>query len=180
MSNSLWPHGLQHARRPCPWPTPGACSNSCPSSQWDHPTISSSVVPFSSCLPSFTISEPFPTSQCSASGGQSIRASAAASVLPMNIQDWFPLGWTGWISLTVQGTLKRVYTHIHFQRILYFAKILTYIIIAVNTTIWLSSFFIIKISKHNFRRRQWHPTPGLLPGKSHGWRSLVGCSSWGH
>jgi len=183
MSNSLQSHGVHHIRLPCPSPTPGACSNSCPSSQWCHPTISSSVVPFS-CLQSFPISGPFPISQCSASGGQVIRASASASDLPKNIQDWFPLGWTGgspWalkISLRVQGTLKSVYTYIHFQRIMYFAKILTYTI-DINTTIWLSSLFIIKISKHNFRRKQWHPMPGLLPGKSHGWRSLVGCSPWG-
>ena len=96
-SNSLWPHGLQHARPPCPSPTPGACSNSCPSSQWCHPTISSSVVPFSSCLQSFPASGSFPMSQLFASGGQSVGVSASASVLPMNIQDWFPLGWTGLI-----------------------------------------------------------------------------------
>ena len=95
VSNSLWPHGLQHARLPCPSPTPRACSNSCPSSQWCHPTVSSSVVPFSSCLQSFPASESFPVSQFFTSDGQGIGASASASVLPMNIQDWFPLGLTG-------------------------------------------------------------------------------------
>ena len=100
VSNSLWPHGLQHARLPCPSPTPRACSNSCPSSQWCHPTVSSSVVPFSSCLQSFPASESFPVSQFFASDGQGIGASASASVLPMNIQDWFPLGLTGLISLS--------------------------------------------------------------------------------
>ena len=99
MSDSLWPQGLQHARSPCPSPTPKACSNSCPSSQWRHPTILSSVVPFSSCLQSFPGSGSFPVSQLCASGGQSIGVSASASVLPLNIQDWFPLGWTGWIFL---------------------------------------------------------------------------------
>ena len=99
ISDSLWPHGLQHARLPCPSPTPTVCSNSCPSSQWHHPTIPSSVVPFSSHLHSFPASGSFPTSQFFASGGQSIGASA--SVLPMNIQDWFPSGWTGWISSTL-------------------------------------------------------------------------------
>ena len=99
VSNSLWPHGLQHTRLPCPSPTLGACSNSCPSSQWCHPTISSSVISFSSCLQSFPASGSFLMSQFFTSGGLSIGASTSASVLPMNIQDWFPLGLTGWISL---------------------------------------------------------------------------------
>ena len=90
--DSLWPCGLKHARLPCPSPTPGACSNSCPSSQWCHPTISSFVIPFSSCLQSFPASGSFPGSQFFASGGQSIGVSVSASVLPMNIQDWLPLG----------------------------------------------------------------------------------------
>ena len=94
MSNSSWPHGLQHARLPCPSPTPRACSNLCPSSQWCHPTISSSVVPFSSCLQSFLVSGSFPVSQFFASSGQSWR-SASTSVLPLNIQDWLSLGLTG-------------------------------------------------------------------------------------
>ena len=100
MSHSLRPHGLQHARLPCPSPTPGACSNSCPSSQWCHPTTPSSVIPFSSCLQSFPVSGSFLMCQFFASGGQStIGASASASVLPVNIQDWFPLGLTGLIHL---------------------------------------------------------------------------------
>ena len=99
MSGSLQPHGLQHTRLPCPSPTPRACSNSCPSSQWCHPTISSSVIPFFSCLQSFPASGSFPVSQFFTSGGQSITVSASASVLPMNIQGWFPLGLSGWISL---------------------------------------------------------------------------------
>ena len=107
MSNSLRPHGLQHARLPCPSPTPGGCSNSCPSSRWCHP-ISSSVIPFSSWLQSFPASGSFPMSQFFVSGGQ---ISASASVLPMNIQDWFPLGWTGWIFLQFQGTLKSLLQH---------------------------------------------------------------------
>ena len=106
MSNSLWPHGLQHNRLPCPSPTPGTCSNSCPLSWWCYPTISSSVIPFSSCLQSFPASESFPVSQFFASGGQSIGVSASASVLPMNIQDWFPLGWAGWISLQSKELLR--------------------------------------------------------------------------
>ena len=97
--NTLWPHELQHARVPCPSPTPRACSNSCPLSQWCHPTISSSVIPFSSCPQSFPASGSFQMSQLFTSGGRSIRVSASTSVLPMNIQDWFPLGLTGLISL---------------------------------------------------------------------------------
>ena len=93
MSDSLQPHGLQQARLPCPSPSPGACSNSCPPSQWCHQTISSSVVPFSSSLQSYPASGSFPVSQLFSSGGQSFEASA--SVLLKNIQDWFPLGWTG-------------------------------------------------------------------------------------
>ena len=123
VSDYLRPHGFQHARLPCPSPTPRACSNSCPLSQWCHPTISSSVIPFSSCLQSFPISGSFPVSQFFASGGQSIRVSASASVLPMNIQDWFPLGWTGWISLQSKG-LSRVFSNITVQKHhLFFAQL---------------------------------------------------------
>ena len=100
MPDYLRPHGLQHARPPCPSLIPGACSNSCPSSRWCHPTISSSVIPFSSCFQSFPASGSFQTSQLFISGGQSTGVSASTSVLPMNIQDWFPLGWNGWISLS--------------------------------------------------------------------------------
>ena len=100
-------HGLQHSRLPCPSPIPRACSNSCPLSQWCHPTIPSSAVPFSSRLQSFPASGSFQMNQFFTSGGQSIGVSASTSVLPMNIQDWFPLGWTGWISLQSKG-LSRV------------------------------------------------------------------------
>ena len=103
-------HGLQHARLPCPSPNPGACSNSCPLSQWCHPTISSSVNPFSSPLQSFPASGSFQMSQFFASGGQSTEASASASIPAMYIQDWFPLGLTGWISLQSKG-LSRVLQH---------------------------------------------------------------------
>ena len=98
VSDSLQPHGLQHTRLPCPSPTPGIYSNSYPLSQWCHPTISSSVIPFSSCLQSFSASGSFQMSHLFTLGGHSIGVSASTSVLPMNIQDWFPLGWTGWIS----------------------------------------------------------------------------------
>ena len=107
-------HGLQHTRLPCPSPTPGTCSNSCPSSQWCHPIISFSVVPFSSCLQCFPASGSFLMSQLFTSGGQSIGASASASVLPMNIQDWFPLGWTGLI-LQTKG-LSRVFSNTTVQK----------------------------------------------------------------
>ena len=117
MSDSLWPRGLQHARLPCPSPSPRACSNSCPLSWWCHPTISSSVVPFSSCLQSFPVSGSFLMSRLFTSGGQSIGASA--SVLPMNIQGWFPLGWIGLISFQSKG-LSRVFS---------------------NTAVWKHKFF---------------------------------------
>ena len=112
--NSLQPHGLQHTWLPCPSPTPGACSNSCPLSRWCHPIISSSVVPFSSCLQSFPASGSFSRSQFFSSGGQSIGASALASVLPTNIHDWFPLGLTGLISLLSKG-LSRIFSNTTVQ-----------------------------------------------------------------
>ena len=111
MSNFLWPHGLQHARFPCLSLSPGVCSNSCPSSRWHHSIISSSVVPFSSCLRSFPESGSFPMSQLFKSGGQSIGASALASVLPMNIQGWFPVGLTGLISLLSKGISSLLQHH---------------------------------------------------------------------
>ena len=117
--DSLQSRGLQHARPPCPSPSPGVCSNSCPSSRWCHPTISSFVIPFSSCLQSFPASGSFPMNQLFTSGGQSIGVSASTSVLPMNIQDWYPLGWTGLISLQSKG-LSRVFS---------------------STTVWRHQFF---------------------------------------
>ena len=130
VSDSLWPHELQHARPPCPSPTPGACSNSCPLSRWCHPTISSSVARFSSCPQSFPASESFPVSQFFTSGGQSFGVSASASVLPMNIQDWFPLGWTGLIYLKSKGLFKSLLQHNSSN-----ASIL-----------WRSAFFIVQLS----------------------------------
>ena len=115
MSNSLQSHGLQHPRPPCPLPTPGVYSNSCPLSQWCHPTISCPVISFSSCLQSFPASGSFQMSQIFASDGQSIGVSTSTSVLPMNIQDWFPLGWTGWISLPSKG-LSRVFSNTTVQK----------------------------------------------------------------
>ena len=122
MADSLQPHELQHARFPCPLPFPRGCSNSRPLSQWCHPTISSSVVPFSSCLQSFPASGSFPVSQFFTSGGQSIGASA--SVFAMNIQDWFPLGLTGWISL-------QSFLHHHSSKASIF---------------WHSAFFVVQLS----------------------------------
>ena len=115
VSDSLWPHGLQHTRPPCPSPTPRVYSNSGPLSQWCHPTISSSVVPFSSHLQSFPASGSFQMNQLFVSSGQSIGASASTSVLPMNIQDWFPLKWTGWISLQSKG-LSRGFSNTKVQK----------------------------------------------------------------
>ena len=119
MSDSLRPHGLQHARLPCSSPTPGVYSNSCPSSWWCHPAISSSVVPFSTHLQSFPASGSFQMSQFFTSGGQRIGVSASASVLPINIQDWFPLGLIGLISLQSKG-LSRVFSNTTVQKYRFF------------------------------------------------------------
>ena len=128
MSDTLWPHGLQYVRPPCPSPTPGVYSNSCPSRRWCHPTISSSVIPFFSHLQSFPASGSLPVSRFFASGGQSIGVSASASVLPVNIQDRFPLRWTDWISLQSKG-LSRVQHHSSKASVL-----------------WCSAFFIVRLS----------------------------------
>ena len=127
MSDSSRPQGLQHARLPCPSPTPGVYSNSCPLSQWYHPAISSSVIPFSSCPQSFPASGSFSMSQLFTSGGQSIGASA--SVLPMSAQGWFPLGFTGLISLQSK-TLKSVLQH-HSSK---------------ASVLWHSTFFMVQLS----------------------------------
>ena len=127
VSNSLRPQGLQHARPPCP--SPAIYPNSCPLNRWCHPAISSSVVPFSSCLQSFPASGSFQMSQFLTSGGQSIGASASATVLPMNIQDWFLLGWTGWISLLSKGLSSLLQHHSSKASIL-----------------WRSAFFIVQLS----------------------------------
>ena len=120
LSNSLWPYGLQHTRLPCPSPSPGACSNSCPLCWWFHFLISSSVVCFSSCLQSFSAPGSFLMSWLFALGGQSIEASPSAIVLPMNIQDWYPLGLTGWISLQTKG-LSRVFSNTTVQKNQFFS-----------------------------------------------------------
>ena len=134
MSDSLWPHEPQHARPPCPSPTPRVYPSSCPLSWWCHPTISSSEVPFSSCLQSFPASGSFQMSQLFTSGGQSIGVSASALVPPMNTQDWTPLGWTGWISLQSKG-LSRV---------------------SSNTTVQKQQFFGAQLSSQsNFHIHTW-------------------------
>ena len=115
MPDSFRPNGLQYIRLLCPSQTPKACSNSCPLGWWCHPTISSSVVPFSSCLQSFPPSGSFQMSQLFASGGQSIGASASASILPMNIQDWSPLGWTSWLSCCPRDS--RVFSNTQFKSV---------------------------------------------------------------
>ena len=118
-SDSLRPHGSQHARPPCPSPTPRVYPNSCPLSRWCHPTISSSVIPFSSCPQSFPASGSFRMSQLFTSGDQSTGVSVSASVLPMNIQDWSALEWTGWISLQSKG-LSRVFSNTTVQKYQFF------------------------------------------------------------
>ena len=121
MSDSLQPHGLQHPRLLCPSPTPRAYTNSCPSSRWCHPTISSSVIPFSSTLQSFPTSGSSQMSHLFASDGQSIGVSASTSALAMNTQDWSPLGWTGWISLQSKG-LSRVFSNTTVQKHQFFGS----------------------------------------------------------
>ena len=129
VSDALRPHELQHARLPSPSPALGDCPNSCPLSRWCHPTISSSGVPFSSCPQSFPASRSFPMSQIFSSGGQSIGALASASVLPMNIQGWFPLGFTGLISLLSKG----------LSRVFYTTAIRKHWFFNVQTAIWSNS-----------------------------------------
>ena len=136
MSNSLRPHKLQHTRLPCPSPTPRASSNSCPLVWWCHPTISSSVVPFSSCSQSLPASESFPMSQFFAWGGQSIGISALASFLPKNTQDWSPSEWTGWIFLQSKG-LSRVFSNTTVQKHQFFKKT---ILDDSYLTVWFGGF----------------------------------------
>ena len=119
------PHELQHARPPCPSPTPGVDPNPCPSSGWCHPAISSSAISFSSCPQSFPASGSFPMSQLFTSASQSIGVSASTSVLPMNTQDWSPLGWTGWISLQSKG-LSRVFSNTIVQKHQFFSTQLSF------------------------------------------------------
>ena len=134
MSNCLWPHELQHARTPCPSPTARNYPNLCPLSRWCHPTISSSVIPLSSCPQSFPASGSFQMSQLFVSSGQNIRVSAWTSVFPMNTQNWSPLGWTSWISLQSKG-LSRVFS---------------------NTTVQKHQFFITQLSSQsNSRVHTW-------------------------
>ena len=125
MTDSLWSRGLLHVRPPCPLPTPRIYPNPCTLSQWCHPTISSSVIHFSSCLWSFPASGASQISQLFSSGGQSIGVSASTSVLPMNTQDWSPLGWTGWISLKSKG-LSRVFSNTTVQKHQFFCAQLSY------------------------------------------------------
>ena len=138
VSNALQPHGLQHIRPSCPSPTPGVYSNSCPLSWWCHPTISSSVIHFSSRLQSFPAWGSFPVSQFFASGGQSIGGSALASDLPVNIQDWFPLGWFDLPA--VQGTLKSLLQHCSSK----------------TSILWCSAFFIVQVLHQCSNYIPWH------------------------
>ena len=162
MSDSLWPHGLQHTRPPCPSPTPGVHPNPCPSSRWCHPLISSSVVPFSSHLQSFPASGSFPMSQFFASSGQSIGISASASVLPMNIQDWFPLGCTGWISLQSKGLSSLL--HHHSSKV---------------SILWGSAFFLVQLSQPYMTTGK--TVAAHIPGKSRtaaGMAEILGSTDW--
>ena len=157
MSDSLQPHGLQHARLPCPSPTPRVYSNSCPLSPWCHPTSSSSVVSFSSCLQSFSASGFFPVSQFFASGGQSIGVSTSASVLPVNIQDWFPLGLTGLIFLQSKG-LSRIFSNNTVQK--HHSSALSFLYGPTLTSI------------HNYWNISYYRIPKLNTHKEFGWKHL--------
>ena len=144
MSDSLWPHELQHARPPFPSPTPGVHSDSSPLSQWCHPAISSSVIPFSSCPQSLPASESFPMSQLFSWGGQSIGVSASTSVLPMNTQDWSPSEWTGWISLQSKE-LPRVSSNTTVQKHQFFGTQLS----------WQSNFHIRMTTGKKIALTRW-------------------------
>ena len=192
MSDSLRRHESQHARPPCPSPTPGVHSDSRPSSQWCHPAISSSVVPFSSCPQSLPASESFPTSQLFAWGGQSTGVSALTSFLPKKSQGWSPLEWTGWISLQAKG-LSRVFSNTTVQKHQFFgAQPSSQSNSHIHT--WPQEKFpggasgkepACQCRRHErcgfdpwVRKipwnRKWQPTPVFLPGGSHGQRSLAG------
>ena len=139
MSDSLWPHEPQHTRPPCPSPTPGGYANPCPLSQWCHPTISSSVIPFSSCFQSFPASESFQMGQLLASGGQSIGVSASTSVLPMNTQDWSPLRQTSWISLQSK----------EFSRVFSNTTVLKHQFFSAQLSLWSNSHIHTWLKSHS-------------------------------
>ena len=165
VSGCLPPHEMKHARPPCPSPTPGVYQNSCSLSRWCHPTISSSVVPFSSCPQSFPVSA-FPMSQLFTWGGHSIGVSASTSVLPKNTQDWSPLGWTSWISLQSKG-LSRVFSNTTVQKH-QFCQCRRYKRCGIDPWVGKMPW-----------RREWQPTSVFLPRKFHRQRSLEGYSPWG-
>ena len=175
-------HVLQHTMLSPPSLSPRVCSDSCPLSQWCHPTISSSIALFSSCPQSFPSSGSFPMSWLFPPGGQSIGASVSVSVLSMNIQGWFPLGLTGLISLQSEE-LSRVFSsmtnwcHSLKASILRHSTFFMVQLSQLYMTTGKSCFYYIIMA--TWQRRQWNPAPVLLPGNSHGWRSLVGCGPWG-
>ena len=167
MSNSLRPHELQHPRPPCLSPTPRVHPNPCPLSRWCHPTISSSVIPFSSCPQSFPASGSFQMSQLFASGGQGIGGSASTSVLPMNTQDWSPLGWTGWISLQSKG-LSRVFSNITVQKHQFFGTFFTVqlshpYMTTGKTTALTRWAFVGKVIRWNFKSYDNYHLLGRVP-----------------
>ena len=201
VSNPLRPHGLEHARSPCPSPAPRAYSNSCPLSQWCHPTISSSVIPLSSCLQSFPASGSCPMSQFFTSGGQIVGVSASASVLLINIQDWFPLGWTSWISLQSKG-LSRVFskkwfflseeinkyvipslTNVHkFDCQINIVEILCHLTLTLSRYLLsntnLTCFLENSISEHN--TEMWRTLlSDAIVSKEGTWGIISGCPSYG-
>ena len=180
MSNSLQPHEPQHTRPPCPSPTAWVYAKPCPLSQWCHPTISSSVIPFSFCPQSFPVSGSFPMSQLFAWGSQSTGVAALASFFPKNTQSWSPLEWTGWISLQSKG-LSRVFSNTTVQKHQFFGT-------DSSNSSWLNGKeYFCQCKRHGFDswvekipwRSKWKPNPVFLSGKSHRHRSLGGCCPWG-
>ena len=173
MSDSLQPHEPQYTRPSCPSPTPRVHPNPCPLSRWCHPTISSSVIRFSSCPQSFPASGSFPMSQLFASGGQSIGVSASALVFPMNTQDWPPLGWTGWISLQSKG-LSRVFSNTTVQKHQFFSSILQ-----LNTTLFSIYLTASKLEQKLSNQESYLTTmfqfftkPGRIFGAMNNWSFL--------
>ena len=167
VSDSLWPHEPQHTRPPCPSPTPGVYPNPCPLSRWCHPTISSSVIPFSSCPQSFPASGSFPMSQLFTSNDQSIGVSVSTSFLPTNTQDWSLLGWSDWISSQSKG-LSGVFSNTRVEKHQFFSSVLSFLYSPTLTTIYFPGDSDGKASAYNTGDLGSIPGSGRSPGEGNG------------
>ena len=167
VSDSLWPHEPQHTRPPCPSPTPGVYPNPCPLSRWCHPTISSSVIPFSSCPQSFPASGSFPMSQLFTSNDQSIGVSVSTSFLPTNTQDWSLLGWSDWISSQSKG-LSGVFSNTRVEKHQFFSSVLSFLYSPTLTTIYFPGDSDVKASAYNTGDLGSIPGSGRSPGEGNG------------